>query len=86
MEGEKPFWQSKKFWVACLSLCLIAPGIYVGTDVLKLATLLVYGFISTLYLGGQGALDYYLRLARVVKPSPVEPEVTSDSLHPREEE
>jgi hypothetical protein len=84
--SDVPFWHSKKFWCACLTLILLSPGIYVGSDVLRLAVLLEFGFISTLYLGGQGALDYYLRIAQVIKPSVDLSLGKQESIHTQVEE
>jgi len=74
-EIEKSLTQSKKFvaymfteflWKVIVFLMIWKYGDSLTMQGSILAVVLVAGFISVTYIGGQAALDHYTRVARIV--------------------
>lgn len=71
---ETPALKSKKFWafmvsnffwkVLCLCVALTNSGL--GSNGVLLAIVIVSGFLDVTYIGGQTALDHYVRTASIL--------------------
>jgi hypothetical protein len=72
---EKPFWKSKKFiaymtaeigWKAALFMMIYLHASSFQEATAMLTIIFVSGFVQVTFIGGQAALDKYVRVAQVM--------------------
>jgi hypothetical protein len=72
---EKPFWKSKKFiaymtaeigWKAVLFMMIYLREVSFEEAPVMLTIILVSGFVQVTFIGGQAALDKYVRVAQII--------------------
>ena len=72
---EKPFWKSKKFiaymtaevgWKAVLFAMIYLREVSFQEAPAMLTIILVSGFVQVTFIGGQAALDKYVRVAQII--------------------